>query len=140
MGVNVADASYDPSQDFDWAGKEYKKSSYADALDLFMVGNYYPNIYLDKPDASYVVKNETDFEANEGSWYCVEGSCLNLRRIMKQHPFIGSTLVDQFYDKPEDLSKSLQMNLKMSDGLMIFDIVHIITENLWDQVEKGLNP
>lgn len=29
------------------------------------------------------------------------------------------------------------MNLRASDGLMVFDIVHIITKNLWKDVEEG---
>ena len=30
------------------------------------------------------------------------------------------------------------MNLRASDGLMLFDIVHIINENLWKEVEDGM--
>ena len=30
------------------------------------------------------------------------------------------------------------MNLRQSDGLMVFDIVHIIQKNLWKEVEKGM--
>jgi hypothetical protein len=29
------------------------------------------------------------------------------------------------------------MNLQASDGLMVFDIVHIIRENMWKEVEAG---
>ena len=29
-------------------------------------------------------------------------------------------------------------NLKDSDGLMVFDIVHIITKNLWKEIEAGM--
>ena len=31
-----------------------------------------------------------------------------------------------------------EMNLRRSDGLMVFDIVHIITKNLWKEVEEGM--
>jgi hypothetical protein len=30
------------------------------------------------------------------------------------------------------------MNLSSSDGLMIFDIVHIIEKDMWKYVEKGM--
>ena len=30
------------------------------------------------------------------------------------------------------------MNLRRSDGLMVFDIVHIIQKNLRKEVEKGM--
>jgi len=30
------------------------------------------------------------------------------------------------------------MNLRESDGLMVFDIVHIIRKDLWKEVEEGM--
>ena len=47
-------------------------------------------------------------------------------------------LVDQFYDNPAKLSATIEMNLKASDGLMVFDIVHIINKGLWKEVENGM--
>lgn len=57
---------------------------------------------------------------------------------MLDNKFMGGVLVDQFYTDPAKLSKSIAMNLIMSDGLMVFDIVHIITKNLWKEVEIGM--
>ena len=57
---------------------------------------------------------------------------------MGKNEFLGGILVDQFYDNPANLSRTITENLKDSDGLMVFDIVHIITKNLWDEVEKGM--
>ncbi|MCS3185113.1 hypothetical protein NXU83_26830 [Bacteroides thetaiotaomicron] len=39
---------------------------------------------------------------------------------------MGGILVDQFYDNPAKLSETIEMNLRRSDGLMVFDIVHIV--------------
>ena len=39
---------------------------------------------------------------------------------------------------PRVLSKVNGQNLKDSDGLMVFDIVHIITKDLWKEVEEGM--
>ena len=75
--------------------------------------------------------NETDSQAQAGTWYCVEGSCQHLRQILKDNKFMGGILVDQFYDNPGKLSETIEMNLRRSDGLMVFDIVHIIQKNLW---------
>lgn len=50
----------------------------------------------------------------------------------------GGILVDQFYDNPAKLSATIEMNLKASDGLMVFDIVHIINKGLWKEVENGM--
>ena len=47
---------------------------------------------------------------------------------------MGGILVDQFYGNPAKLSATIEMNLKASDGLMVFDIVHIINKGLWKEV------
>lgn len=139
VGVNFASNKYDASKDFDWATPTYKNTGYAELMDLFTVGNYYQSVtkkeYWKKDKA---VKNETDMQAQKNIWYCVEGSCENLRNIMGENKFLGGILADQFYENPQGLTESIKMNLQKSDGLMIFDIVHIINKNMWDAVEKGM--
>jgi hypothetical protein len=138
VGVNWASNQYDPSKDFDWATPEYKNFGYAEALDLFTVGNYYTNVTMDEYlKNNNLVKNETDSKAARGTWYCVEGSCDKIKGILNGHPFYGGILVDQFYENRPQLSRSIAMNLQASDGLMVFDIVHIIRENMWKEVEAG---
>ena len=46
---------------------------------------------------NHTVWNETDSQAQSGTWYCVEGSCRHLRVILKENKFMGGILVDQFY-------------------------------------------
>lgn len=139
VGVNFASRTYDPSQDFDWATKEYKNYGYAELLDLYTTGNYYTDITIkDALKNNKSVWNETDSKAHKGTWYSVEGSCEKLRSILNQNQFIGGVLVDQFYNNPFNLTKSIEMNLKKSDGLMLFDIVHVIQKNLWKEVEAGM--
>lgn len=139
VGVNFASKNYDPSKEFDWATPEYKNYGFADMMDLYTTGNYYTNISMaDYRKNNSIVWNETDSKAQSGTWYCVEGSCDKLHTILKGKPFYGGILVDQFYDKPQDLTRSIVMNLQKSDGLMVFDIVHIIRKNLWKEVENGM--
>lgn len=137
VGANFASRDYDPSKDFDWATPLYKNFGYAELIDLYATGNYYTDITL-KDYKGSEVWNETDSEAHSGTWYCVEGSCRHLRQILGTNRFLGGLLVDQFYKNPQDLSRSIAQNLKDSDGLMIFDIVHIINKNLWKEVEEGM--
>ena len=139
VGVNFASREYDPSQDFDWATPEYMNYGYAELIDLYATGNYYTDITIEEYKKNYnVIWNETDSKAQQGTWYCVEGSCQHLRRILKENQFMGGILVDQFYDHPEKLTATIAENLKDADGLMVFDIVHIITKNLWKEVETGM--
>ena len=58
--------------------------------------------------------NETDSQAQSGTWYCVEGSCQHLRQILKGNKFMGGILVDQFYDNPAKLSETIEMDLRRS--------------------------
>lgn len=140
VGVNFASKSYDPSNDFDWASKTYKNTGYAELLDLFMVGNYYTDITKkDYMEADKAVQNETDMQAQKNIWYSVEGSCEKLKGIMGGNKFLGSVLVDQFYENPVGLTESIKMNLAQSDGLMLFDIVHIVYKDMWGDVEKGMH-
>ena len=122
VGVNFASKKYDPSEDFDWATSEYKNYGYAELMDLYTTGNYYTDITIEESlKNKKSVWNETDSQAQSGTWYSVEGSCQKLRNIMKDNKFMGGILVDQFYDNPAKLSATIEMNLKASDGLMVFD-------------------
>lgn len=138
VGANWASRNYDPSADYAWATPDYKNSGYAEMLDLYVTGNYYTQVtmeeYLQK---NQIVVNETDSRGFAGTWYCVEGSCQKIRGILHGNPFMGGILVDQFYDNPVQLSRSIAMNLLESDGVMLFDIVHVIHGNLWDYVAQG---
>lgn len=139
VGVNFASKNYDPSKDFDWATPDYKNFAYAELLDFYMTGNYYTDISIQEyKKNNNSIWNETDSQAQSGTWYCVEGSCEHLKSILKGNKFLGGILVDQFYSNPDKISKAIEMNLKESDGLMVFDIVHIITKNLWKEVEEGM--
>ncbi len=138
VGANWASNRYDASLDFDWATANYKNFGYAEVLDLFMVGNYYKNVTKEEHiKTNQLVQNETDNKAYRGLWYCVEGSCENVREIMKGNPFLGGVLVDKYYDNPRQLKKAIAMNLQVADGLMVFDISHVIEKNLWNEVIQG---
>ncbi len=139
LGINFASKKYDPSKDFDWATSNYMKYGYAELIDLYATGSYYTDIFLEEyKKANCSVWDETDSQAQSGTWYCVEGSCTHLRTILKENKFMGGILVGQFYKTPDKLSEAIKMNLVKSDGLMVFDIVHIITKNLWKEVEEGM--
>lgn len=140
VGVNFASKEYDPSKEFpQWATPEYGKLGYAELIDLYTTGNYYTDITREESARNNnTVWNETDSQGQKGSWYCVEGSCMHLRDIMGKNDFLGGILVDQFFPTPEKLPKTIEMNLKASDGLMVFDICHIIQKDLWKQVEEGM--
>ena len=46
--MNWASRDYDPSKDFDWATADYHDYGYAELLDLYTNGNYYPMVTLEE--------------------------------------------------------------------------------------------
>jgi len=139
VGVNFASKNYDPSKEYKWATSEYKNFGFRELLDLFTVGNYYPTISIeDYLKNQPMIKNETDTQLQQGTWYCVEGSCKKLKKILDGNSFYGGILASQFYNQRKDLTRSIIMNLQESDGVMIFDVSHIIEKNLWNDVQNGM--
>lgn len=139
VGANWASKKYDPSKDFDWATKKYKNYAYGDLLDLYTNGNYYWNVTLDeyrKSNGTY--KNETDSHISKGEHLCVEGGCKYSKKLLGNHPFCGGLYVEDYKKDVNQFMKAVKMNLKESDGLMIFDIVHIINRNWWNPLKEAI--
>lgn len=132
VGANWASKDYDPSEDFDWATPQYRNYAYGDLLDLYTNGNYYKNVTLDeyrKSNGTYL--NETDSRLSKGEHLCVEGGCLYSKNLLKDNAFCGGLYVEDYGKDVEQFKKAVKMNLKESDGLMVFDIVHIILRDWW---------
>ena len=140
VGVNWASKDYDPSEDFDWATENYKNYGYAELLDLYTNGNYYPLVTLEefrKGNGTY--KNETDSGLSSGEHLCVEGACLYSRMLLgPDNPFLGGMYVEDYRNNPEQFMKAVRMNLDKSDGLMVFDLVHIINFGWWQYLETAV--
>ncbi|WP_373758701.1 alpha amylase family protein [Bacteroides heparinolyticus] len=139
VGANWASRTYDPSGDFSWATERYKDYAYAELLDLYTNGNYYWNVTLEEYRKSNGThKNETDSKLSSGEHLCVEGGCLYSRQLLGNNPFCGGLYVEDYKHDVEQFKRAVKMNLKMSDGLMVFDIVHIISRNWWDVLTQAV--
>lgn len=142
VGVNWASKDYDPSQDFDWATTEYKNYGYAEALDVFLTGNYFYEVdkrEAEEIDTTSVIRTEAGQTLGKEDWYTVEGSAELVNEIVKEKtPVYAGLYVEQYKEDPEQFVKALKMCREKSDGAMIFDIVHIINFGWWNELEKGL--
>lgn len=139
VGANWASRDYDANKDFEWATPCYKNYAYAELLDLYTNGNYYWNVTLEeyrKSNGTY--KNETDSELSTGEHLCVEGGCMYSRKLLGNNKFCGGLYVEDYKMDVNQFKKAVQMNLKKSDGLMVFDIVHIINRNWWDELREAI--
>ncbi|MEG1885027.1 MAG: alpha amylase family protein [Alistipes sp.] len=140
VGVNWASRKYNVSKDFAWATPEYKKYGYAELLDIYTNGNYYWNVSIDEYRRSNGLHlNETDSEQSKGDHLCVEGGCRYSRRLLGGKPFAGGIYVEDYKRDTMQFKRAVEMNLRESDGLMIFDIVHIINNNWWAPLKRAIS-
>jgi hypothetical protein len=69
----------------------------------------------------------------------VEGSAnLAMKVTMGAAPLYGGLYVEQYPDA-EQFTKAMEMCRRKTDGVMVFDIVHIINRGWWDAFKAGIN-
>lgn len=144
LGVNWASKKYDPSKDYDWATENYKNFGYAELLDLYMTGLYFYEVTIEEVEKLNEVSMEKRGEAAMGAgkdyWYSVEGSAKLANKVIKGVvPVTGSLYVEQYENNTGQFSRAVQMAYNSTDGLMIFDIVHIINKDWWDVLENAIS-
>ena len=145
LGVNWASKDYDPyqvPQYQDWATENYHKTGYAEMLDVYMTGLYYSFITKDDVDkATGVVgqRSEAGMDNSLTYCYCVEGGAEIAKEITKGVvPVIGSIYVEQYLGDFTPFGPAVTQALKNTDGVMIFDIVHLNKHKLWDELEAAM--
>ena len=145
VGVNWASETYDPSQVPEyqwWATEDYHKTGYAEMLDVYMTGLYYTLITKEDVDnARGVVGQRSEAGMDNSLTYCysVEGGAEIAKEITKGVvPVIGSIYVEQYLGDFTPFRPAVEQALKSTDGVMIFDIVHLIKHGLWDELEAAM--
>lgn len=124
-GQNWANPNFDPASESDyysyyssWCSNDYKKSGFADQLDVFLLGAYLSRIYgsTDNESIEYAIARAKRFIGNACTIYGTV-DCSNWAF---------------------DLEEASYYCLKATSGLMIFDIVHVINNNKWSSIKKGI--
>ena len=145
VGVNWASKDYDPSQvpDYqEWASENYRNTGYAEQLDVYMTGLYYSLITKDDVDrATGVVgqRNEAGMDNSLTYCYSVEGGAEIAREItMGVVPVVGSIYVEQYLGDFTPFAPAVEQCLKSTDGVMVFDICHLIKHGLWDELGAAM--
>lgn len=143
VGVNWASQNYDPSKEYEWATPDYKKYGYAELLEIYTTGCYFFEVTKDeveKLNEEMIKRNEAGMGETKDYWYSVEGSAEIAKKvIMNALPVLGGLYVEQYKGHPEQFERAIKMCLEKTDGLMIFDIVHIVNYGWWDVLKKGMN-
>lgn len=146
VGANWASRNYDPSQVPEyshWATADYKNTGYAEELDIYMTGLYYTLITKEDVDrATGVVGQRSEAGMDNSLTYCysVEGGAEIAQKVtMGVVPVIGSIYVEQYLNDFTPFRPAVEQALKSTEGVMIFDIVHLNKHHLWDELEAAMN-
>ena len=117
-GQNWASPRSDFSREYldSWATPGYKEAGFADLLDVFITGTYLERVWgADDPES-------IEFGLNR-SLRDVQGDCTVYGSLYaKNH-------LDQFDD-------AVYLCLQKTKGVMVFDIIQVIDNNLWDAIRR----
>ncbi len=141
VGVNWASNKYDVQKDYpDWATKKYQQYGYAELLDLYSSGCYFFEVTKQEVTEANTIKaarTEAGMSEQKAPWYSVEGSAeMAMNITMKAAPLLGSIYVDQYRMDKAQCAKAMQICLDKTNGLMIFDMVHIVERDWWDAIKN----
>ena len=143
VGVNWASSLYDPSADFpEWADEAYRKTGYADLLDIYMTGLYYTYINKEEIDKATGIKgqsNEAGLKLDLTYCYSIEGGAELAKKITcGVVPVTGSIYVEQYIGEMERFAPAVEESLRSTGGVMVFDISHLFKHHLWEELENAM--
>lgn len=104
---------------------DYHKTGFADQIDVFSLGAYAESVWKsENPNSVWSVENFTttynDF---------IKGDC-------KVYGSFGSYA---FGNDASKVSDAVYLCLKNTDGMMAFEISHVINHNQWDAIKTGID-
>lgn len=124
-GQNWASPRSEWCKKYPYGSDAYQKAGFAPALDNFIVGAYLERVY--GPD-----DNESVEYALNRADSIIMGDCHVIGSIQSINHSAD-------VDDPHNLTNAVKCCLENSEGLMVFDIVHIINRDQWEQIKKGID-
>ena len=124
-GQNWASTSFMPLQDIEapnfraWCSNNYNRTGFADQLDTFLLGTYLPRVYGPEDGESI------EFGINRAE-----------RMLLNACTYYGTIECSQ---KNFDVEEACYYCLKRTAGLMVFDIVHVINNDMWAAIKRGID-
>lgn len=123
VGQNWASKKYKPKASGIYT-ENYNKTGFADQIDVFSLGAYAEHIWkAENPNSEWSVEN---FVTNYSQY--IQGDC-------KVYGSIGSYA---YKNKARAVSDAVYLCLKNTDGLMVFEISHVINNNQWGAIKEGI--
>ena len=103
----------------DWATPTYWKTAFGDVLDTFITGTYLERVWgADDPESIEFGINRTLRD--------IDGAC---------------TVYGSLYARNhiKEFADAVYLSLSRTAGLMVFDIVQVIENDLWDEIKAGID-
>jgi uncharacterized lipoprotein YddW (UPF0748 family) len=119
-GVNWASPDVHPP--YAWIGPAWVEAGLAPLLDYLMIGLYYRPITIWEARAQ---RSDPEVSIQGGAW-------LGRSLVHGATRVVGSLLVPLYTGVPERLSRAVWMVQALTDGAMLFDLVYLNQDNLWD--------
>ena len=150
-GANWAAQTYDPSTYFDWASPSYKYTGMADQFDMLMCGLYYRTVARSEVETGLQqlmygqqtfiegLYTPADRRFVEDYWYCVEGAAQWVKLITDGAvPVVGGIQVSNYGADISRLPAAVRMARNNTDGLMVYDISQVISQQCWNSFAEAL--
>ena len=124
-GQNWASNTFMPLEDmesayyYSWCSNNYFRTGFAEELDTFLLGTYLERIY--------------GADDNESVEYGINRA----ERILRNACTFYGTV--QCADPAFDIEEACYYCLKRTAGLMVFDIVHVINNDKWAAIKRGID-
>lgn len=120
-GQNWASPSFDPTQEgsWSWVSPEYAEGGFADQIDTFLLGAYLNVIY------------------GPGNPSSIEYAIDRAYRLIGDDCRIYGTI--SCADRNFDIAEAVYACMMRTKGLMVFDIVHVINNKMWDKIKEGID-
>ena len=122
VGQNWASKSYSPAASSIYTA-DYSKTGFADQLDVFVLGAYADAVWISE---------------NPGSVWSVENFVNTYDNYTKGDCKVYGSIPAYSYDN-KATSDAVYLCMKHTDGLMVFEISHVINKNSWSAIKEGIN-
>lgn len=124
VGQNWASKRYVPAESTIYTST-YSKTGFADQLDVFSLGAYTEKIWISE---------------NPGSVWTVENFVTTYNKFsMGDCKVYGSIASYAYPNRATAVSDAVYLCLKNTDGLMVFEISHVINNNQWNAIKDGID-
>jgi hypothetical protein len=119
VGVNWASRGFHAG--YEWMTEKYNETGFAEMFDYICTGCYYPQVTREDARVAGTSEGAT-----------VEAACeLSRLAIGDAAPVFGGLFLHEYAGNPEMFPKAVKTAQECSDGVMLFDLVHLEEHDWW---------